>query len=168
VIDTLASDLRYALRREQYAGYRIVAGDFLNALGVTLRRGRLLTPQDRAGAPPVTVVNQALARQLFPDQDPIGQRVTFGSPDSAEWRQIVGVGQRAQSLPAVSRADFRDYLRRSRSFAGFAAGTGAEEIDLRGNLTGEGAPKGTISELFSPISWQACLRLISLLDEPVA
>jgi putative ABC transport system permease protein len=77
--------------REQYAGYRIVAGNFLNALGVTLRRGRLLTPEDRAGAPLVTVVNEALARKLFPGQDPIGQRLTFGTPDSAEWRQIVGV-----------------------------------------------------------------------------
>jgi putative ABC transport system permease protein len=76
---------------EQYASYRIVAGDFLNALGVTLRRGRLLTPEDRAGAPLVTVVNEALTRQLFRGQDPIGKRVTFGTPDSAEWRQIVGV-----------------------------------------------------------------------------
>jgi predicted permease len=77
--------------KEQYAGYRIVAGDFLNALGVSLRRGRLLTPEDRAGAPLATVINQAFARQLFPGQDPIGKRVTFGSPDSAEWREVVGV-----------------------------------------------------------------------------
>jgi predicted permease len=76
---------------EQYAGYRIVAGEFLNALGVTLRRGRLLTADDRAGARLVTVVNEALARQLFPGQDPIGKRVTFGTPDSAQWREIVGV-----------------------------------------------------------------------------
>jgi putative ABC transport system permease protein len=76
---------------EQYAGYRVVAGDFLNALGVTLRRGRLLIPEDRAGTPLVAVINQAFARQLFPGQDPIGKRVTFGTPDSAEWRQIVGV-----------------------------------------------------------------------------
>jgi putative ABC transport system permease protein len=76
---------------EHYAGYRIVAGNFLNALGVTLRRGRLLTPEDKTGAPLVTVVNEAFARQLFPGQDPIGRRVTFGTPDSAEWRQIVGV-----------------------------------------------------------------------------
>jgi predicted permease len=77
--------------QEQYAGYRIVSGDFLNAVGVTLRRGRLLTRDDRGGAAPATVVNEALVRKLFPGQDPIGQRITFGSPDSAEWRQIVGV-----------------------------------------------------------------------------
>jgi putative ABC transport system permease protein len=76
---------------EQYAGFRIVAGDFLNALGVTLRQGRLLTPDDRKGAPLVTVVNEALVRRLFPGQNPIGQRLTFGTPDSAQWRQIVGV-----------------------------------------------------------------------------
>jgi putative ABC transport system permease protein len=51
----------------------------------------------------------------------------------------VDLGQGAQSLPAVSPADFRDYQRRSRSFAGFAAGTGASAVNLRGNLTGEGA-----------------------------
>jgi putative ABC transport system permease protein len=47
----------------------------------------------------------------------------------------VDLGQGAQSLPAVSPADFRDYQRRSRSFAGFAAGTGAEEIDLPAGLS---------------------------------
>jgi predicted permease len=77
--------------REQYAAYRIVAGDFLNAIGVTLRQGRLLTPKDRGGATLVTVVNEALARKLFPGQSPIGQRLTFGTPDSAQWREIVGV-----------------------------------------------------------------------------
>jgi predicted permease len=77
--------------QEQYAGYRIVAGDFLNSIGVTLRRGRMLTEGDREGASLVTVVNEALVRKLFPGQDPIGKRITFGTPDSAEWRQIVGV-----------------------------------------------------------------------------
>jgi putative ABC transport system permease protein len=76
---------------EQYAGYRIVAGDLLNAIGVTLRKGRLLTPDDRKGSTSVTVVNEALARKFFPGQNPIGQRLTFGTPDSAQWRQIVGV-----------------------------------------------------------------------------
>jgi putative ABC transport system permease protein len=76
---------------EQYAGYRIVSGDFLGALGMTVRQGRSLTAADRAGAPLVTVVNEALVRKLFPGQNPIGQRLTFGTPDSAEWRQIVGV-----------------------------------------------------------------------------
>jgi putative ABC transport system permease protein len=76
---------------EQYAGYRIVSENFLGALGVTLRRGRSLTPDDREGAPLVTVVNEALVRKLFPGKNPIGQRLTFGTPDSAQWRQIVGV-----------------------------------------------------------------------------
>jgi putative ABC transport system permease protein len=76
-----------------------------------------------------TVVNGVLLRPL-PYQDS-GRLANI-------W---VDLGQGAQSLPAVAPADFRDYQRRSRSFAGFAAGTGAEEIDLRGNLTGDGAPE---------------------------
>ncbi len=76
---------------EQYAGYRIVAGDFLGALGVMVRQGRPLLQSDRAGAPLVTVVNEALVRKLFRGQNPLGQRLTFGTPDSAEWREIVGV-----------------------------------------------------------------------------
>jgi putative ABC transport system permease protein len=76
-----------------------------------------------------TVVNGVLLRPL-PYQDS-GRLANI-------W---VDLGQGAQSLPAVAPADFRDYQRRSRSFAGFAAGTGAEEIDLRGNLTGDGPPE---------------------------
>jgi predicted permease len=61
-------------------------------MGIRLVRGRALKTEDRAGAPLVTVVNEAFVRKLFAGQDPIGQRVTFGDPDSsAEWRQIVGV-----------------------------------------------------------------------------
>jgi putative ABC transport system permease protein len=78
--------------QEQFAGYRIVSGNFLGSMGIRLVRGRALKRDDRAGAPLVTVVNEAFVRKLFPGQDPIGRRVTFGDPDStAEWRQIVGV-----------------------------------------------------------------------------
>ncbi|MFL5495908.1 MAG: ABC transporter permease [Gemmatimonadales bacterium] len=76
-----------------------------------------------------TVVNGVLLRPL-PYQD------------SGRLADIwVDLGQGAQSLPAVSPADFRDYQRRSRSFAEFAAGTGDGAVNLRGNLTGQGAPE---------------------------
>src|SRR5262249_5079920 len=78
--------------KERYAGYRIVMGDYLESMGIALRRGRSLGPGDAGGQPLVAVVNEAFARSFFPGQDPLGKRVTFGSPDStAEWREIVGV-----------------------------------------------------------------------------
>ena len=42
-------------------------------MGIPLLSGRAFTDADRAGAPPVAIINQFLARQLFPDRDPIGQ-----------------------------------------------------------------------------------------------
>jgi putative ABC transport system permease protein len=77
---------------ERYAGYRIVMGDYLGAMGISVRRGRPLLRTDMGGQRLVAVVNQAFARTFFGGRDPIGQRVTFGSPDDKpEWREIVGV-----------------------------------------------------------------------------
>jgi putative ABC transport system permease protein len=73
-------------------GYRLVGGDYLNAAGLVLVRGRSLTPADRAGTAPVAVINQTLARKYFGANEPIGRRITFGDPDSAAvWREVVGI-----------------------------------------------------------------------------
>jgi putative ABC transport system permease protein len=78
--------------KERYAGYRIVMGDYLESMGIAVRRGRALGPTDAGGQPPVAIVNEAFVSSFFPGRDPMGKRVTFGTPDStAVWRQIVGV-----------------------------------------------------------------------------
>ena len=49
---------------------------------VTLKRGRLIEARDRAGAPPVVVINESMARQYFTGLDPLGQRMQIGTePD---------------------------------------------------------------------------------------
>jgi predicted permease len=60
---------------------------------VPLLKGRYFTDEDRIGSPSVLVINDALARQYFQGQDPIGQRMSFDRvPDSTSiWRTIVGV-----------------------------------------------------------------------------
>ena len=64
-----------------------------------------------------------------------------------------GVG--AQSLPAVSPGDFRDYQLRSKTFEAFAAASGAGVANLRGNLTGDGEPERvdltTVTANFFPL-----------------
>ncbi|MFP2911246.1 ABC transporter permease [Pyxidicoccus sp. 3LFB2] len=67
---------------------------FLEALRVPLLAGRRLTEADRGGAPRVMVVSEHFARELFPGQDPIGRRVTFGGDDAQGnplWITVVGV-----------------------------------------------------------------------------
>ena len=67
-----------------------VMGDYFGTMEIPLRRGRLFTPQDRAGTPFVAIVNETLARQHFGGEDPIGKRIQF-DPDSGDFYEIVGV-----------------------------------------------------------------------------
>ncbi len=90
------------------AGYRAVTPGYLETLGVPLRRGRLISERDRNGAPPVVVVNESMARQYFPDRDPLGQRIQLGTEPSQEFptMEIVGiVGDVKQSFEAGSNAE---------------------------------------------------------------
>jgi putative ABC transport system permease protein len=69
-----------------------VVGDYLQAMGIRLVRGRLFTPEDRAGRERVAIVSESLARRFWPGADPIGQRIKWGVRESeAPWMTIVGV-----------------------------------------------------------------------------
>ena len=72
------------------ATYYQVAGDYFGTMGLALRSGRLLGPDDRDGSELVAVVNETLVRQHFAGEDPIGRRIQFG-PDSSPHFTIVGV-----------------------------------------------------------------------------
>lgn len=60
-------------------GRHYVSPGYFHVVGVALRKGRLLTDDDRAGRPFVTVINETAARRFWPGEDPIGRRVWFGS-----------------------------------------------------------------------------------------
>jgi hypothetical protein len=62
--------------------------EYFQTLGIPLLRGRDFTVQDGPGAPGVMIVNELMARRCWPDQDPIGKRVTFAS---GQVREVVGV-----------------------------------------------------------------------------
>jgi predicted permease len=71
--------------------FRSVSGDYLDTLGVRVIRGRSLSRADDERGEAVAVINQLTARYYFPNQDPIGQRVTVGPPMNRKWLTIVGV-----------------------------------------------------------------------------
>jgi putative ABC transport system permease protein len=65
---------------------------FFETFGIPLLRGRTFLDSDDADASRVVVVNQALANQFWPNQNPIGKRLKQGRPErDAPWREIVGV-----------------------------------------------------------------------------
>ncbi|MFN7995059.1 MAG: ABC transporter permease [Bryobacteraceae bacterium] len=72
----------------------IVSSDYAGTLGVQLKRGREFTLMDNENAPRVAMVNERVARQLFPKSDPVGKRFMFGHPSATHtstWVTIVGV-----------------------------------------------------------------------------
>jgi putative ABC transport system permease protein len=77
---------------------------------VPVLRGRSFTSADRAGAPAVVLINQAMARTYFKGLDPVGQQVTFDRvPDSTSlWRTIVGVvgDERQNQLSGAAEPEF--------------------------------------------------------------
>jgi putative ABC transport system permease protein len=71
------------------ADFQVGTPDYFRTIGVPLVRGRTFTTADRAGASPVVVVSQSLARRYWNNADPIGQRISLDNGRS--WGTIVGV-----------------------------------------------------------------------------
>jgi putative ABC transport system permease protein len=71
------------------AGYQIVTPRYFAAMGIPVLAGRDFRPSDAHDSQPVALVNDALARQQWPGQDPIGRRVRFD--DGGDWMTVVGV-----------------------------------------------------------------------------
>jgi putative ABC transport system permease protein len=59
-------------------------------MGIPLIKGRVFTERDGADAPLVLVINQTMAELIWPDEEPVGQRISFEGPEGP-WFEIVGV-----------------------------------------------------------------------------
>jgi predicted permease len=65
---------------------------YFRAMGQRIRAGRDFDEQDRAGAPGVVIISQALAEKLWPKGDAIGKRVSMtDKPQPEDWLSIVGI-----------------------------------------------------------------------------
>jgi putative ABC transport system permease protein len=71
---------------------RSVIGDYFQSMGIPLKSGRDFASQDFIEkAPLVGIANDALVRQYFPNEDPLGQRIRWARNPQVEWITIVGV-----------------------------------------------------------------------------
>jgi putative ABC transport system permease protein len=72
--------------------YLRVTPSYFETMGIRLLRGRLFTGADTEKAPPVIIINEQLARRIWPSENPIGKRVKQGMPEEkGPWREVVGV-----------------------------------------------------------------------------
>src|SRR5258708_5046415 len=81
--------------------FRIIESQYFHTMGIRLLQGRTFTPQDEQGGPPLAVVNETLARQVFKGENPLGRRIkpniSFGDSDDAPVREVVGVSADVKS-----------------------------------------------------------------------
>jgi predicted permease len=71
------------------ADSQIISPDYFRAMGIPLVRGRFLSEADTMAAPMAVMVNQTLARKVWPGENPIGKRIRFRS--DAPWLSVIGV-----------------------------------------------------------------------------
>ena len=96
------------------ADYCVASEGYFRTVGISLLRGRIFGDEDDANSPHVAVISEALARQRWPNQDPIGQTIEFGNMDgNLKPLTIVGIVRdvRAAGLdspsPAIVYVDYR-------------------------------------------------------------
>jgi putative ABC transport system permease protein len=69
-----------------------VSGGLFTTLRTRLFRGRFFSAADGPDSPRVAIVNQTMARRLWPGRDPVGRRFKFGPPDAdRSWISVVGI-----------------------------------------------------------------------------
>jgi putative ABC transport system permease protein len=69
--------------------YRPVSPGYFETIGIPLLRGRSFTVADTGESPWVVIINESMAREYWPSQSPVGQRVQFNARD--KWRTVIGV-----------------------------------------------------------------------------
>jgi predicted permease len=74
------------------ADERIVSGHYFETMQIPLLKGRLFNDQDTADKPRVLLVDEYMAQQLWPNEDPLGKRISFGDlAAKPEWATVIGV-----------------------------------------------------------------------------
>ena len=92
-----------------------VSGDYFAAMGLEVRVGRTFTAADAVGTPPVVLVNETMARQLWPGRSPLGECLRIGGEDREHNRTrpcstVVGVVEDARRQSVRAEETFQYYI----------------------------------------------------------
>ena len=71
--------------------WRSISPDYFRAMGAPLAAGRTFTEEEGWQKPSAVIINQALQRRYWPDENPLGKRIKFGGAPDSPWITIVGV-----------------------------------------------------------------------------
>ncbi|SPE40917.1 conserved membrane hypothetical protein [Candidatus Sulfopaludibacter sp. SbA3] len=92
---------------EFHARFHCASPDYFRAAGIPLVSGRYVTGRDTKDAPKALIVNQALARRYWPNEDAVGKRIDFfdDKPKESDWFTVVGVVGDVKDKPESSQAE---------------------------------------------------------------
>ena len=89
--------------------YRTGTPDYFRTLGISVKAGRGFTEADRSDGQLVALVSESFARRIWPNEDPIGRRVSLGGPTAPMWT-IVGVAEEVRMTDMMGDIPFTLYL----------------------------------------------------------
>jgi predicted permease len=90
------------MRKLPHADFSLASAGYFATIGIPLLRGRDFVDGDLYDRPFVVVISESVARQIFPNEDPIGHRIMCGLDAAPKWMTIVGVvGDVRQDSPAA-------------------------------------------------------------------
>ncbi len=93
------------------ADQRIVGGHYFEAMEIPLRSGRLFNDQDTQENPRAAIIDEYMAQEYWPHEDPLGKRIAFGGLDAdGKWITIVGVVGRIKQYTLDSDSRIAFYL----------------------------------------------------------
>src|ERR1022692_673706 len=87
-----------------------VSSDYFRMMSIPIIRGRGVTESDTASNAWVVVINQAMAKRYWPNQDPIGQAIKFDDSPDEKLRQIVGIVQNVKQFSLTIPAEPEAYV----------------------------------------------------------
>src|SRR5688500_6443312 len=123
----------------------VITPTAFETLRVPITRGRMFNSGDVTGGLPAVIVNEAFVRRFYPDQDPIGKRVTFNGFDTGgqpvQWLTIVGVARDTR------RSGFKIPVRQELYFALSQSAVRSMYVFVRTS----GAPESVIAPVRSAV-----------------
>jgi putative ABC transport system permease protein len=111
------------------ANLRLVTPEFFATLGIPVKRGRVFTEQDAVNTERVAIIDETLARQYWPNEDPLGQRVTLQFQAGMQ-ATIVGIVGHTRQSDLEPRSDqgvfYYPFYQQPLAFATFIVQTGRD------------------------------------------
>ncbi len=95
------------------ASHVMITSSYFDTLGIKLVDGRAFAPDVKPGDAEQVVINEALAKQLWPGQSALGQRIGSVNSDGTRWAEVIGVVRSAESAAAFTNPPTPFHLYRS-------------------------------------------------------